>query len=42
VQIAELVAAQDQQGGATPLEPPAAGREHTGARQLAPSGQAGR
>jgi aspartate-semialdehyde dehydrogenase len=40
VQIAELVA-QDQQGGTTPLEPPAAGREHTGARQLAPSGQAG-
>ena len=41
VQIAELVAEQHRQRGTTPLEPPAAGREHTGARQLAPSGQAG-
>ena len=41
VQIAELVAGQDQQGGTTPRERPAAGREHPGAR-LAPSGQAGR
>ncbi len=38
VQIAELVAAQlGQLGGANPPEPPAAGREHTGAR-LASSG----
>ena len=33
VQIAELVAEQRQQGGAVPLAPSAAGREHTGARQ---------
>src|SRR5918995_2958535 len=41
VQIAELVAEQHRQRGTTPVDPPAAGREHTGARQLAPSGQAG-
>jgi aspartate-semialdehyde dehydrogenase len=40
VQIAELVAEQNLQGGTTPLGPPAAGREHTGARLVA-SGQAG-
>src|SRR5215210_7252461 len=41
VQIAELVADQlNPHGGATPLEPPAAGRGRTGAH-LVPSGQAG-
>ena len=41
VQIAELVVEQRRQGGTTPFERPALGREHSSARQLAPSGQAG-